>query len=299
VDLEVVGSSPTSRPSLCASIMISAADTSSSVHLHQKEYGIGDPILCIHGLGANIFTWRHFITHFPQTNKLILVDLRGFGASPKPFDTNYSIEEHANDIYRVILRDDLKRLTLVGNSLGGGIALLVAVRLCEQDPARFSKLILIDAGAYKEYLPGYLKLIRSFLGKLIVYLAPSKLAARFVLRASYYDKNKITEDQVDAYADPIAAEGGRHALLQTARQCIPSNSDEMIAQLKTITVPTLILWGRQDGVIPLKVGELLNQDLPNSTLEVFEQCGHIPQEEKPEETIASISRFMNATKQNS
>jgi pimeloyl-ACP methyl ester carboxylesterase len=73
----------------------------------------------------------------------------------------------------------------------------------------------------------------------------------------------------------------------------------MIAQLKTITVPTLILWGRQDGVIPLRVGELLNQDLPNSTLEVFEQCGHIPQEEKPEETIASISRFMNATKQNS
>jgi pimeloyl-ACP methyl ester carboxylesterase len=289
-----VGSSPTSRPSLCASMMISALETSSSVNLHQKEYGIGDPILCIHGLGANIFTWRHFVTHFPQTNKLILVDLKGFGASPKPFDTHYSIEEHANDIYRLILRDDLKRLTLVGNSLGGGIALLVAMRLCEQDPTRLSKLILIDAGAYKEYLPGYLKLMRSFLGKLIVYLPPSKLAARFVLRASYYDKNKITEEQVDAYAEPIASEGGRHALLQTARQCIPANSDEIITKLKSITVPTLILWGRHDGVIPLKVGERLDQDLPNATLEVLEQCGHIPQEEKPEETIATISHFMNA-----
>ena len=140
--------------------------------------------------------------------------------------------------------------------------------------------------------------MRSFLGKLIVYLAPSKLAAKFVLRASYYDKNKITEEQVKAYADPIASEGGRHALLQTARQCIPANSDEIIAKLNSITVPTLILWGREDRVIPIKVGELLDQALPNSKLEVFEQCGHIPQEERPEETIASISRFMSAVSQN-
>ncbi|MDQ2920953.1 MAG: alpha/beta hydrolase [Acidobacteriota bacterium] len=274
--------------------MISTEETSSSINLYQKKYGSGDPILCVHGLGANIFTWRHFVTPFSQENKLILVDLRGFGSSPKPENNRYSIEEHADDIYRIILRDDLKKLTLIGNSLGGAIALLVALRLCEQDPTRLSKLVLIDAGAYKEYLPGYLKLMRSFLGKLIVYLAPSKLAARFVLKASYYDKKKITGEQVSAYALPIASEGGRHALLQTARQCIPANSDEIIAKLNSVSVPTLILWGRQDGVIPLKVAELLNQALPDSKLEVIEQCGHIPQEEKPEETIANISRFMNA-----
>lgn len=277
--------------------MMSTGKTSSSINLHQKKYGSGDPVLCVHGLGANIFTWRHFVTPFSQKNKLILVDLRGFGSSPKAANKHYSIEEHANDIYKIILDDDLTKLTLVGNSLGGGISLLVAIRLCGQDPTRLSKLVLIDAGAYKEYLPGYLKLMRSFLGKLIVYLAPSKLAAKFVLRASYYDKNKITEEQVKAYADPIVSEGGRHALLQTARQCVPANSDEIIAKLSSITVPTLILWGREDGVIPLKVGELLDQALPNSKLEVFEQCGHIPQEEKPDETIASISKFMNAVNQ--
>jgi len=276
---------------------MSIAEASSSITLHQKQYGQGDPILCVHGLGANLFTWRHFTAPFSRSNKLILVDLRGFGSSPKPYDTHYSIEEHANDIYQIILREDLRRLTLIGNSLGGAIALLVAVRLCEQDPTRLSKLVLIDAGAYKEYLPGYLKLMRSFLGKLIVYLPPSKVAAKYVLRASYYDNSKITEEQVRAYAEPIASKGGRHALLQTARQCIPANSDEIIVKIKSITVPTLILWGRHDGVIPLKVGELLVQDLPNSTLEVFEECGHIPQEEKPEETIASISRFMNSLNQ--
>jgi pimeloyl-ACP methyl ester carboxylesterase len=288
-----VGSSPTSRPSLYASTTMSTARTSSSIKLHQKEYGSGDPILCVHGLGANIFTWRHFITPFSQKNKLIMVDLRGFGSSPKPSDTDYSIEKHADDIYKIVLDDDLTKLTLIGNSLGGGIALLVAIRLCEQDPTRLAKLVLIDAGAYKEYLPRYLKLMRSFLGKLIVYLAPSKRAAKFVLRASYYDKNKITQEQVKAYADPIASEGGRNALLQTARQCVPANSDEIIAKLSSITVPTLILWGKEDGVIPIKVAELLDQALPDSRLEVIEQCGHIPQEEKPEETISSISKFMN------
>ncbi len=285
-----MGSSPTSRPSF----MMSTAESSSAINLYQKQYGSGDPILCVHGLGANIFTWRHFIRPFSQKNKLILVDLRGFGSSPKPATTHYNIEQHAEDIYQIILKEDLKGLTLIGNSLGGAIALLVALRLCEHDPARLSSLVLIDAGAYKEYLPTYLKLMRSFLGKLMVYLVPAKLAAKFVLKASYYNQTKITEEQVNAYANPIQSEGGRSALLQTARQCIPANSEEIITKLKNITVPTLIIWGRHDAVIPLIVGELLDQDLPNSELEVFEECGHIPQEEKPGETIVSISRFMDA-----
>jgi pimeloyl-ACP methyl ester carboxylesterase len=272
--------------------MMSTGETSSVINLHQKRFGNGDPILCVHGLGANIFTWRHFITPLSKQNKLILVDLRGFGSSPKPADNHYSIEQHADDIYRIILNDNLTKLTIIGNSLGGAIALLVALGLCEQEPNRLSRLVLIDAGAYKEYLPGYLKLMRSFLGKLIVYSAPSRLAAKFVLKASYYDKNKITAEQVKAYADPIASEGGRHGLLETARQCVPVNSDEIISKLNRITVPTLILWGKDDAVIPLKVGELLDQALPDSQLEVLQQCGHIPQEEKADQTIASILRFM-------
>ena len=111
----------------------------------------------------------------------------------------------------------------------------------------------------------------------------------------YYDRSKITREQVTAYAAPIASAGGRHALLHTARQCIPANADELIASASTITAPTLILWGRADKVIPLKVGELLHQLLPNSTLEVIDECGHVPQEEKPEETVALISQFLAAT----
>jgi pimeloyl-ACP methyl ester carboxylesterase len=263
-----------------------------SINLYKEVYGSGDPVVCLHGLGANIYTWRHFITPFSANNKLILVDLKGFGASPKPYDTKYSIEDHADEIYKIIIEDDLTKLTLIGNSLGGGVALLLAIRLCEQDPTRLSKLVLIDSGGYEEYLPRYLKLLRSFLGVLIVYLSPSKLAVKFTLRACFYDHKKITPEQVHVYAVPIRSPGGRHALLQTAKQCIPPNIDEILGKLKTITVPTLILSGREDRVVPLKVAELLHNAIPNSTLQVMEECGHIPQEEKPDEAIARISKFL-------
>lgn len=265
---------------------------SASVSLYQEVYGAGDPILCLHGLGANIYSWRHFIAPFSQNNKLILVDFKGCGRSPKPLDTHYSTEEKVEDIYKLILEENLTNLTLVGNSLGGAIALLVAIRLGKQKPDRLSKLVLIDSAGDKGTLPAHLNLLRSPLGAPIIYLAPSKLAALMTLRMCYYDRKSITKEQVNAYAAPLANRGGRHALLHTARQCIPANADELIAQIATINVPTFILWGREDKVIPLKVGQLLHQLIPNSTLEVVERCGHIPQEEKPEETISRISRFM-------
>ena len=152
-----------------------------SEYLYKEEYGQGDPILCLHGLGANIFTWRYFIDSFSKNHKLILVDLKGFGKSAKPEDGRYSIHDHADAIYELILQNDWRRLTLVGNSYGGALALLLAGRLQESDQSRISKLVLIDAGAYKEYLPGYVKLMRTFLGKPIIFLMPARQAAKSVL----------------------------------------------------------------------------------------------------------------------
>jgi pimeloyl-ACP methyl ester carboxylesterase len=265
---------------------------SSSKDLYKEVYGSGDPILCLHGLGASMFSWRHFIAPFSKNNKLILVDFKGFGKSPKPRHADYSIQKKADEIYELILDNDLTNLTLIGNSLGGAIALMLAIRLSEQEPNRLSKLILIDSAGDTNEIPSHLKLLRSVLGTAIVYLTPCKLAAQMTLRMCYYDRNKTTSEQVEAYATPVASTGGRHALVQTAKQCVPANADEIVAKLNTITVPTLILWGREDKVTPLKIGKLLHETIPNSTLEIIEQCGHIPQEEKPEETIALISSFL-------
>ncbi len=113
-----------------------------------------------------------------------------------------------------------------------------------------------------------------------------------VLLYSYCNRRLIEWKQIRAYAKPIGSPGGRYALLKVAKLAVPDNFEELTAQYPTINVPTLIVWGRQDKVIPLSIGEKLNQAIPDSRLVIIEQAGHVPQEEKPEETIAAIVKFL-------
>jgi|SRR5882724_6639774 len=265
----------------------------SPIKLYHETYGAGDPLLCIHGFGASLYSWRNFIGPLAKDYRLILIDLKGCGKSPKPLDTKYSTQDHADLLCQFILEHDLRNLTLIGNSFGGALSLLLSIVLADAgEAARLKSLILIDAGAYKEYVPAYLKLLSVPLINLGVYLVPSRFAVRAILRKAYYDPSKITEEQIAAYTAPIAAPGGKHALRETGKQLLPPNFDELIKRYKDIRVPTLIIWGRQDRIIPLKVGELLDRDIANSTLKIIEECGHAPQEEKPEETVPLVLEFL-------
>ena len=141
------------------------------------------------------------------------------------------------------------------------------------------------------------KLLRTpVLGWLALHLVPPSLNALTVLRYSYYKKRLITWKQIKAYAKPISSPGGRHALLQVAKQAVPDNFEELTSQYPTINVPTLIVWGREDRVIPLSIGERLDHDIPDTRLVIIDQVGHVPQEEKPEETIAAIVKFLKTRK---
>ena len=116
--------------------------------LHFSIYGkSGDPILAIHGLGASMYTWREFLKE-PQPFKdyqLILIDLKGAGDSPKPYDNNYSILTQRDLVLQFITDRKLKNLTLIGNSYGGAVALLLAIELCKHNNGVLSKLILLIA----------------------------------------------------------------------------------------------------------------------------------------------------------
>ena len=127
------------------------------IELYHESYGEGRPLLCIHGIGASLYSWRNFIEPLAKDYQLILIDLKGCGKSHKPNDTKYSTLDQAELIRQFILKHDLKNLTLVGNSLGGALSLLVIIILMETgDLPRLRSIILIDAGAYKVYIPSYL-----------------------------------------------------------------------------------------------------------------------------------------------
>lgn len=276
---------------------MATSNCSTKTGLHCEVYGNGDPVLCLHGLGASTHSFREFREPLSQHHKLILIDFKGFGASPKPKDKHYAIEEHADLILQFIAEHDLRKLTLIGNSFGGAVSLLVSLRLCKAGLERLKHLILIDSGGYNLHLPTHLKMLRTpILGSLVVHLLPPKLSALTVLKDSYYDDTKITREQIEAYARPIADTGGRHALLETAKQIIPKDYEKLIKEYPRITVPTLIIWGRQDKVIPLLIGRMLDEALPDSKLVVIDQSAHIPQEETPEAVIPLVLKFLHEQK---
>lgn len=261
--------------------------------LHYEAYGDGDPVLCLHGLGGCVYTWRNLIEPLSKTHKLIVIDLKGCGASPKPRDGRYSIQDQAELIYQFIQDHDLKNLTLLGTSYGGAVSLMVASMLCESDRSRLSKLVLIDSAGYGESLPWHLNLLKTpIVGWLSIHLMPGKASTRRVLRYVYYNHRLITKEQIAAYAKPFRFRGSRQALLQTARQAIPKNINELTSRYKDICVPTLIVWGEEDRVVPLRIGKMLAEEISDSKLVVLPGVGHAPHEEAPEQTIPIILEFL-------
>ncbi len=166
--------------------------------IHGQEHG--NPLLCIHGFGASLYSWRNFVADgspLTANYKVITIDLKGCGKSPKVYGTDYSIQDHADLIYEFIHEHDLRNLTLIGNSFGGALALLLTLMFTDHDPTRLKSIVLIDAGAYTDLIPFYLKILSwPVVGFVGAHTVPSKLAACTVLRQAYYDKKKITKDQI-------------------------------------------------------------------------------------------------------
>jgi pimeloyl-ACP methyl ester carboxylesterase len=263
------------------------------LQLHYETYGQGNPIIFLHGLGGSLYTWRRLIEPLAPHYRLILFDLKGSGESPKPCDDKYSLFDQAELVYRFIFQNDLQHVTLVGHSFGGGVALLLALKLTQRDPARLSRLILIDTIAYPQKLPGVIRMLRMpVLGWLGLHLIPDKTKVRDLMKSLYYDDSKINWEDVEAYAAPLASPGAKYAFQQTARQIIPDHIDEIVGMYAQIKVPTLIIWGREDKIIPLENGARLHQAIRNSQLIVIERCGHDPPDEKPEELLEIMQKFL-------
>ncbi len=256
-----------------------------------------DVFVLLHGFGASSFTWRYWAGELARRGHVVLVDMKGFGAAPKPDDGRYSPRDLADLIHRLIVQRGLTRVTLVGHSLGGGVSLLTAIRLLEEGEGRLHRMILVAGAAYRQKLPPFVALARRprLSGFLLKLLGPRRVI-RFVLRTIVFDKTAVTRGQIEGYADPLREAAGRHALLWAGSQIVPNDLDALNARFPELDVPTLLLWGRHDRVVPLWVGERLAADLPQAELEIFERCGHMPPEELPEETLKAVTGFLDRTR---
>ncbi|MBK5198924.1 MAG: alpha/beta hydrolase [Methyloceanibacter sp.] len=263
------------------------------VRLYYEETGKGSPVLLIHGFGASIFTWRHIAPELAKTHRVIAVDLKGFGQSDKPFDSRYSVFDQAALLAQLIEDKDLHNLTLVGHSFGGGIALLLALEANERLKGRLARLVLLDSIAYPQNIPVFFRLLDvPLVSHLGVSMVPASFQTRVALRIAYFDDSKIDQDEVDTYAAPLKTAAGKHAIIYSARQIVPDGLAEISERYKTIELPTLILWCDHDRIVPFEVGLKLRRTLPNSTLRLVEDCGHMPQEEQPESTLKLLQDFL-------
>jgi pimeloyl-ACP methyl ester carboxylesterase len=261
--------------------------------LHVVRHGSGKPTIMLHGYGTTQFTWRNLVPVLAAQRELWLVDLKGHGGSACPLDGKYALQDQVELIYRLIVENDLRQLTLIGHSMGGGVALLVALKLVADGKNRLSSLVLIDGIAFPQRLPLFIRLAAwPLLGPLVLACVPVKLLVRMVLRTAFLDRRKIERQAIDAYAVNLRSHEHRQALIDTARLLVPEYLKYEIRQYSSITVPALIIWGQQDRVVPPGVGARLNTVLANSHYIVVENCGHIPQEERPEAILEPIAKFL-------
>jgi pimeloyl-ACP methyl ester carboxylesterase len=263
------------------------------VKLYYYEEGKGPPLLLIHGFGASTYTWRHVAPELAKSYRVIAVDLKGFGQSDKPFDGRYSVYDQAELLAQLIEDKDLRDLTLVGHSFGGGVALLLALEANQRLDGRITRLVLLDSIAYPQNIPVFFRLLDvPLVSQLGVRMVPPSVQTRVALQIAYFDDSKIDPEEIELYAAPLKTAAGKHAIIHSARQIVPEDIESLSERYKTIELPTLILWCDHDRIVPLEVGIKLRRTLPNSTLRLIEDCGHMPQEEQPASTLALIKGFI-------
>jgi len=271
-----------------------ADPVSASLPLHAETYGtLGQDLILLHGFGTNGSTWSRWVPNLEGLGRIHVLDLKGFGSAPKPRDSRYSPMDQASVLVRWILQKDLRNLTLVGHSLGGGVALLTALDFLGRDPTRIRRLILLAGIAYPQPIPRCLRLLgRPFLGPILLSLLPRRAVMRKALRLAYHPTRPVPESLVEAYVQPLSTRDGRRALSLSAAQLWIPDLRSATERYSEIDIPCLLLWGDRDGVVPLWVGERLAAELPDARLEVLERCGHMPQEEVPEESLGRVLEFM-------
>ncbi len=260
--------------------------------VHYQEFGDAThpPMILIHGYTASVYVWKTAAPMLADAGfRVIAIDLLGFGYSEKPSWFDYSIQSQARMISRFMDRLGIGRSVIVGSSYGGAVALTLALDY----PERVEKLVLSDAvcnDGPKNHPILRLASIRGVGEVITPFLSDSKTFLKFRMYGTLAKANHhmITNDRIDSIRRPLLAADGHHSLLATSRNW---HADRIEQDAHLINQQTLIIWGDQDTVIPIKCGHTLHREILNSRFVVFKDCGHVPQEEKSELFSDLVSEF--------
>ena len=245
------------------------------------------PIVFIHGTSASLHTWDTLSSLLKTNKKIIRFDLPAFGLTGPNRLNQYDFNFYNQFIDEFLLKLNVTQCIVAGNSLGGSIAWNYAIA----SPDKVKQLILLDASGYpkkdEKGSLGFKLAAIPVLNQALKHISPISLI-RKSLEDAFYDKSLVTEKMVQQYHDMLLREGNRAAVLELFQH--PMKPDP--SKIKTITQPTLIIWGKEDQLISYKNAALFNQDIQDSRVLVLDKVGHIPMEEAPNQVATAILKFI-------
>jgi len=259
--------------------------------VHLRDQGPRDdpaPIVLLHGTSASLHTWEGWVAVLQDKRRVISLDLPGFGLTGPFPDGDYRMSHYSAFLANVLEQLQVPRAVVAGNSFGGQLAWQFALDY----PQRVERLVLVDAAGYPRNatsMPIGFRLAQ------IPALAPvmANVLPRPMIEASirnvYGDPDQVSDELIDRYYELTLRAGNRDALRQRFIQAEAGQSYTRISELK---MPTLILWGGRDELIPPVNAERFKRDIKGSRLVLFDELGHVPQEEDPARTVAVLMGFL-------
>ena len=269
-------------------------DLPGELHLHYRDQGPKDKpvLLLLHGYGDSYATWEPWVALLLDRYRVISLDLPGHGLSDAPADYQLDSDAYARVVTDFAAQLQLPRFALAGNSMGGGVAWKVALAA----PQRLSALILVDAAGWPAANPGQspslaFRILAHPLGrKLLEHIDNRPLIAQG-LKAQVYNPALITEALVARWADYQLLPGHRRILMSAQPGGHSQATPELLANIK---LPTLVLHGASDSLIPPSSARKFADAIAGARLIIYPDAGHLPQREVPEQSARDVAAFLQS-----